>query len=67
MSLSQIAKIVSVQVEKQNDLDNNFIIEPKPHTFSNFILDKNKVTFLFQRYQILSGAYGSQKISIQRK
>ncbi len=65
LSLREIASMVSSELSKKTNGE-KIELEPTVENFSNFVISENEVTFLFQKYQVLSGAAGAQRISIKR-
>ena len=41
--------------------------DTNPENFSSFVISADKVTFIFQQYQVAAYAAGPQEVSFERK
>lgn len=69
LTLAQISEKAKSELQKKLGAD---IIAPEgagpdPNNFGAFIIDKDKVTFIFQVYQVAPYAAGPQEVSFDRK
>lgn len=65
LSLKKISTIVSGKLTTENN-NEKIELSPTSENFSNFVINKNNVIFIFQRYQVLAGAAGTPRISVER-
>jgi len=66
-SLGDLSELVRSRLLSNRQYSENWVIkgtEPKGDNFSNFVLEKNGVQFIFDEYQIDSYAAGRQKLWI---
>ncbi len=69
LSLEGLAAKAKAQL--QIDLKDGFQFpegaEPKPENYATFVVSADKVTFIFQQYQVAAYAAGIQEVSFERK
>ena len=68
MTLEQVSAAATSQLKaKLGDAMFEEGANTNPENFSSFIISNDKVTFIFQPYQVAAYAAGPQEISVERR